>query len=53
MSKNSLNIPEYVHIGVQTNFNERNQQVEYEPDIHHLDVGRFGKVVTHVDKHRC
>ena len=53
MSKNSLNIPEYVHIGMQTNFNERNQQVEYEPDIHHLDVGRFGKVVTHVDKHRC
>ena len=33
--------------------NKRNEQVEDEPDIHHLDVGGLGKVVTHIDEHRC
>ena len=38
---------------METNLYERNQQVEDEPDVHHLDVGGLGQVVAHIDEHCC
>ena len=33
------------------NLNEGKQEVEDEPDVDHLDVGRLGQVVRHIDEH--
>ena len=35
-------IPEGVHVGVDKNFYEGKKEVEDEPNVDHLDVGRFG-----------
>ena len=45
------NQPECVHVCVDKNLNERKQEVEDEPDVNHLDVGRLGQVVRHIDEH--
>ena len=45
-------LPQYVHVGVEANFNKWDQKVEYEPNVHHFDVGCFWQVVADVDKHR-
>ena len=33
--------------------NKGDEEVEDEPDIHHLDVGCLGQVVAHIDEHCC
>ena len=43
--------PEGVHVGVDQDLDEREQQVEDQPDVDHLDVRRFRQVVRHVDEH--
>ena len=44
-------LPETVHVCVDENLNEREQKVEDEPDVNHLDVGRLWQVVGHIDEH--
>ena len=39
-------------VSLQENVNKWLEQVEQEPDVDHLDIGRLGEVVTHVDEHR-
>ena len=46
-------IPQHVHVGMKHNLNKGDEEVEDEPDIHHLDVRGLGEVVAHVDKHCC
>ena len=36
---------------METNLNKRNQQVKYEPYVHHFDIRSFRQIVRHVDKH--
>ena len=43
--------PEGVHVGVDQDLDEREQQVEDQPDVDHFDVGRFRQVVRHIDEH--
>ena len=40
-------------VGVQENLCEREEQVEEEPHVNHLDVGGLGQLVAHVDEHCC
>ena len=35
---------------MQENFNEWKKQIEDEPDVDHLDVGGFRKVIEHADE---
>ena len=35
---------------MQENFNEWKKQIEDEPDVNHLDVGGFRKVIEHADE---
>ena len=37
--------PERVHVGVDQDLDEGEQQVEDQPDVNHFDVGRFRQVV--------
>ena len=30
--------------------NKRNDEVEYQPDIHHLDIGGFRQTICYTDK---
>ena len=46
-----LIIPQSVHVGMQQDNNEGQEQVEQQPYIYHLHVGGFGQVVAHVDEH--
>ena len=46
-----LFMPEGVHVGVDQDLDEGQQEVEDQPDVDHLDVGRFRQVVRHVDEH--
>ena len=46
-----LIIPQKIHVGVQENFNEWKEQIEDEPDVNHLDIGGFRKVIGHADEH--
>ena len=46
-------IPQHVHIGMKHDLNKGDEEVEDEPDIHHLDVRGLREVVAHVDKHCC
>ena len=46
-----LLIPESVHVGVDEHNHEGEDEVEQEPDIHHLHVGGCGQVVWNIDKH--
>ena len=41
-----------VHVGRHQDVVERLDQVEEQPDVDHLDVGRLRKVVANVDEHR-
>ena len=43
--------PEGVHVGVDQDLDEGQQEVEDQPDVDHLDVRRFRQVVRHVDEH--
>ena len=48
-----LIIPEGVHVCVEQHHDERVEQVEQQPGVHHLHVGGLGQAVTHIDEHRC
>ena len=45
-------ISKSVHVGVEEDNDEGEEEVEEEPHVHHLHVRGFGKVVAHVDEHR-
>ena len=45
--------PQAVHVGVEEDQDEGQEEVEDEPDVDHLDIGSGGKVITHADKHCC
>ena len=45
-------IPESIHVSVNQDHNEGQQQVKQQPDIHHLHVRCLGQVIAYVDKHR-
>ena len=36
---------------MKTDLSKWDHQVKNEPDVHHLDVGGGGQVVTHADEH--
>ena len=44
---------ESFNVSLQENVNKWLEQVEQEPDVDHLDIGRLREVVTHIDEHRC
>ena len=44
---------EVVHVGGHQDVVEGLDQVEEQPDVDHLDVGGFGKVVADIDEHCC
>ena len=44
---------EAVHVGRHQDVVERLDQVEEQPDVDHLNVGGFGKVVADIDEHCC
>ena len=44
---------ETVHVGRHQDVVERLDQVEEQPDVDHLNVGGFGKVVADIDEHCC
>ena len=46
-----LVLPEGVHVGVDQDLDEGQQEVEDQPDVDHLDVGRFRQVVGDIDEH--
>ena len=51
-----INLPvfifsESVHVGVKKNDQEGKEKIEYEPNIHHLDVAGGGKAAGCADKH--
>ena len=46
-----LFMPEGVHVGVDQDLDEGQQEVEDQPDVDHLDVGRFRQVVGDIDEH--
>ena len=39
-----------LHVSVKKNLNEWKQQVKYEPDIHHLDIGGVRETLTDTDE---
>ena len=43
---------ETVHVGRHQDVVEGLDQVEEQPDVDHLNVGRLGKVVADADEHR-
>ena len=45
-------ISKRVHVSVEKDNDERKEEVEEEPHVHHLHVRGFGKIVAYVDKHR-
>ena len=44
---------EIVHVGGHQDVVEGFDQVEEQPDVDHLNVGGFGKVVADIDEHCC
>ena len=45
-------ISQCVHVGMEQDDDEGQEQVEQQPHINHLHVGGLGQVVAHVDEHR-
>ena len=45
-------ISKSVHVGVEKDNDERKEEVEEEPHVHHLHVGSLRQVVAYVDEHR-
>ena len=43
--------PERVHVGVDQHLDEREQEVEDQPDVDHFNVGGLWQVVWHIDEH--
>ena len=42
-----------VHVGRHQDVVEGLHQVEQQPDVNHLDVGRLGEIVADIDEHSC
>ena len=45
-------ISKIVYVSVKKNLHKRKKEVEDKPNVHHLYVGSFGKIVGHDDEHR-
>ena len=45
----SHSLPESVHVCVNDHVNKRNDEVEYEPDVNHLDVGGGWKTLVYLE----
>ena len=39
-----------LHVGVQKNFNKREDKIKYKPDIHHLDIRGVGEAFADTDE---
>ena len=48
-----LGLPQGLNVSLDDNVDEGFEQVEDEPDVDHLDVGRRGQALTHADEQGC
>ena len=48
-----LSISQCFNVCLHDDVNEWLEEVEEEPDVDHLDIGRLGEIVADVDKHGC